>query len=62
MVHCNPGYSTAILHNKDITLKGFLRGRRPTSLKHVTLVFLVFLFYASPSASTLTYITWYNTT
>ena len=56
-VHCNTGYCTTLLHNKDVTLKGFLRGCRPTRLNHITLVFSVFLFYASPSASTLAYTT-----
>ena len=50
-----------LIHNKDVALKGFLHGCRPTRLNHVTLVFSVFLFYASPSASTLAYTTWYNT-
>ena len=62
MAHCNKRllYYTFI-HNKDVALKGFLRGCRPTRLNHVTLVFSVFLFYASLSASTLAYTTWYNT-
>ena len=50
-----------LIHNKDVAFKGFLRGCRPTRLNHVILVFSVFLFYVSPLASTLTYITWYNT-
>ena len=50
-----------LIHNKDVALKGFLRGCRPTRLNHVTLVFTVFLFYASSSASTLAYTTWYIT-
>ena len=56
-VHCNTGYCITLLHNKDVTLKGFLRGCRPTRLNHVTLVFSVFLFYASHYASTLVYTT-----
>ena len=60
MVHCNTGYCTILLYNKNVTLKGFLRRRRPTRLNHVTLVFLVFLFYDSPSTSILAYITWYT--
>ena len=55
------GYCTTLSDNKDVALKGFLRGCRPSRLNHVTLVFLVFLFYTSPSASTLAYTTWYNT-
>ena len=50
-----------LIHNKDVTLKGFLRGCRSSRLNHVTLVFTVFLFYAFFSASTLVYTTWYNT-
>ena len=61
MIHCNTGYCTTLLHNKDVVLKGFLRGCRPTRLNHVTLVFLVFLFYTFLSASTLAYTIWYNT-
>ena len=60
-IHCNIGYCTTLLHNKDVTLNGFLRGCRLTRLNHVTLVFSVFLFYASHSVSTLAYTTWYNT-
>ena len=37
-----------LTHNKDVALKGFLRECRPSRLNHVTLVFTVFLFYASP--------------
>ena len=59
MAHCNTGYCTTLLHNKDVALKGFLCGCRPTRLNHVTLVFSVFLFYASPSASTLLYTLFY---
>ena len=55
------GYCTTLLHNKDVALKGFLRGCRPTRLNNVTLVFSVFLFYTFPFTSTLTYTTWYNT-
>ena len=47
-----------LLYNKDVGLKGFLRGSRPSRLNHVTLVFLVFLFYTSPTTSTLAYTTW----
>ena len=47
-----------LIHNKDVA---FLRGCRPSRLNHITLVFSVFRFYASPSASTLAYTTWYNT-
>ena len=61
MIHCNISYCTTFLYNKDVALKGFLRGCRPSRLNHVTLVFLVFLFYAPPSAFTLAYTTWYNT-
>ena len=60
MVHCNTGYCTILLYNKNVTLKGFLRRRRPTRLNYVTLVFSVFLFYDSPSTSILAYITWYT--
>ena len=52
-VHCNTGYCTTLLYNKDVALKGFLHGCRLTRLNHITLVFSVFLLYASPSASTL---------
>ena len=61
MAHCNTGYCTTLLHNKDVALKGFLLGCRSTRLNHVTLVFTVFLFYTSSFASTLAYTTWYNT-
>ena len=60
-VHCNTGYSTIVLHNKNVALEGFFCGCKPTRLNHVTLVFSMFLFYASPSASTLAYTTQYNT-
>ena len=53
MTHCNTGYCPTLLHNKDVALKRFLRGCRLTRLNHVTLVFLVFLFYASSFASIL---------
>ena len=49
-----------LLHDKDVTLKGFLHGHRPTKLNHVTLMFSVFLFYTSSSASTLAHTTWYT--
>ena len=48
-----------LLYNKDVGLKGFLRGCKPSRLNHVTLMFSVFLFYTSPSASILAYSTWY---
>ena len=60
MAHCNTGYCTTLLHNKDVALKGFLRGCRLSRLNHVTLVFSVFLFYTSPSAFTLAYTIWYQ--
>ena len=53
MPHCNTGYCTTLLHNKDVALKGFLHRYRLTRLNHVTLVFSTFLFYASISTSTL---------
>ena len=59
-VHCNTGYSTIVLHNKNVALEGFFCGCKPTRLNHVTLVFSMFLFYVSPSASTLAYTTQYN--
>ena len=43
----------ALIHNKDVALKGFLRGCRPSRQNHVTLVFTMFLFYVSSSASIL---------
>ena len=61
MIHCNKGFYTTLLHNKDVTPKDFFYGHRPIRLNHVSLVFLVFLFYISPSTSTLAYSTWYNT-
>ena len=61
MAHCNTSYCTTLLYNKNVTLKGFFRGCKPIRLNHVTLMFLVFLFYASSPASTLAYTTWYNT-
>ena len=52
-------FCTTLLYIKDVTLKEFLCGCRPTRLNHITLVFSMFLFYASPSASTLAYTTWH---
>ena len=49
-----------LIHNKDVALKRFLRGYRPLRLSHVTLVFIVFLFYASLSASTIAYTSIYK--
>ena len=51
-VHYNTCYCTTLLYNKDVALKGFLCGRRPTRLNHIT---LIFLFYTSLSTSTLAY-------
>ena len=61
IVHCNIGYCITLLYNKNVALKGFLHGCRPTRLNHVTLMFLMFLFYVFPSAFTLVYTVWYNT-
>ena len=55
------GYCTTLLHNKDVALKRFLCGCRPTRLNHVTFIFSMFLFYASSSTSNLAYTTWFNT-
>ena len=52
-------FCTTLLYIKDVTLKEFLCGCRPTRLNHITLVFSMFLFYVSPSASTLAYTTWH---
>ena len=59
-VHYNTGYCTMLLQNKVVALRRFLREHRSTRLNHVTLMFLVFLFYTFPFASTLAYTTWYN--
>jgi len=61
MVHCNTSFCTTLLYNKDVALKGFFHGYRLTRLNHVSFVFSIFLFYAFPSAFTLAYTIWYNT-
>ena len=60
IIHCNTSFYTTFLHNKNVTLKGFLCRRMSTKLNHVILVFSVFLFYVISSTSTLAYITWYT--